>query len=194
MNKKGWANLFFLAVMIFGGCTTMVKPVAPPPSESTGEYRELQGDLQRQQADIAIISRKIEDQSRDLVENLTRLEDSIAGAAPDAGETERQSWLAQVQAARTAAEDHQVEVENLNRQLAAERETSIKKDEKFNEYESVMTGRLADRDTENAGLRENVKAVKGQRNTLLAIVITAVSVVILSVTVKVLRVLKMIPF
>jgi hypothetical protein len=43
-------------------------------------------------------------------------------------------------------------------------------------------------------LWEEVKAVKGQRNTLLAIVITAVSVALLFVAFKVLRFFKVLPF
>jgi hypothetical protein len=66
--------------------------------------------------------------------------------------------------------------------------------EKFNEYESAMTGRLSDRDTENAELREEVRDIKGQRNTLLAIVITAASVALLLAAFKILRFFKVLPF
>jgi chromosome segregation ATPase len=187
--KAGFPALF-AAVLI--GCASN-KAAVPPPSESSGEYRELQGELYRRQADIAVTGQKIEDQGRSLVEDLTRLEEAMENA-PDAGESERLYWLSEVKAARAAAEDHQADIEDLNRQLAAERETVRKKDQEFNEYEAFMTGELSARDTENARLREDVKAVKGQRNTLLAIVITAVTVVVLTIAVKVLRALRIIPF
>jgi uncharacterized coiled-coil protein SlyX len=180
----------FAAVLI--GCASN-RAAVPPPSESSGEYRELQGELSRQQADIAVIGQKIEDQGRNLVEDLSRLEKAMADT-PDAGETERHYWLSQVQAARAAAEDHQADIEDLNRQLVAERETVRKQEQKFNDYETEMVKKLSDRDTENAQLRVENKAVKGQRNTYLAILITAGVVVALSIAVKVLRVVKIIPF
>jgi uncharacterized protein (DUF3084 family) len=126
------------------------------------------------------------------VEDLARLEEAMT-TAPDAGETDRINWLSKVQAARTAAEDHQADIEDLNRQLAAERETVRKQDQKFNDYETEMIKKLSDRDTENAQLRVENKAVKGQRNTLLAIVITAVSAVLLFIVIKILRIIKIIP-
>jgi hypothetical protein len=57
-----------------------------------------------------------------------------------------------------------------------------------------VTGQLAVRDTENAELRETVKVVKGQRNTLLGIVITAISAIVIFVLFKVLRFFKVLPF
>lgn len=174
------------AAALFVSCATT--KATPPPGESAGEYRGLQGELHRQQADIAVSGQKIEDQGRGLVDDLTRLEAVIA-AAPEAGEAGRL-----VRAARVKAENHVVDIERLNQQLAAERETVRKQDQNFIEYETVMTGQLSDRDTENAKLREEVKAVKGQRDTLLAIVITAVSVALLFVVFKVLRFFKVLPF
>jgi hypothetical protein len=166
----------------------------PPPSESAGEYRGLQGELYQQQADIAVTGQKIEDQGRGLVEDLSRLEDSIANAAPDAGESDRQHWLSMVQDTRVEAEAHVSEIENLNLKLEEERETSRKKDQKFNEYEAAVTGELSAIGTENAELRETVKVVKGQRNTLLAIIITAGVVILLVIGFKVLRFFKVLPF
>jgi chromosome segregation ATPase len=181
------------AVVLALLASVLIGCAAVPPHSSSGEYRELQGELHQQQTDIAIAGQKIEDQVRDLVEDLTRLEETIA-STPDAGEAERLSWLSDVRAVLAEAEVHRSDIEDLNRQLAAARETVRKQDQKFNEYEAVMTGQLADRDTENAELREEVKAVKGQRNTLLAIVIMAVLVALLFVAFKVLRLFKVLPF
>jgi hypothetical protein len=183
--------ILFTALLTIGCAST--RAVVPLTSESAGEYRELQGEAQRRQADIAISGQKIEDQGRGLVDDLTRLEESIANAATDTVEVGRLYWLSEVRSAREGAEAHVTEIENLNRQLAESRETDRKKDQKFNEYEAIVTGQLAAKDTENAELRENIKAVTGQRNTLLAIVITAVSVILLLIAVKILRTLRIIP-
>jgi PBP1b-binding outer membrane lipoprotein LpoB len=180
-----------LAAILLVGCAS-TRAAVPSPSESAGEYRELLGELYQQQADIAVTGQRIEDQSRNLVEDLTRLEEAIA-AAPDAGETDRIYWLSQVQAARADAEVHQANIENLNRQLAVERETVKKQDQKFNDYEIEMIKMLSDKDTENAQLKEENEAVKGQRNTFLAILITAGVAVVLFIVFKVLRAIKIIP-
>jgi hypothetical protein len=161
--------------------------VVPPPIERAGEYQELQGELYQQQADIAVAGQKIEDQGRGLVDDLTRLEEVIA-AAPDAGEAGHL-----VQAVRVKAEDHVADIERLNQQLAVERETVKRQDQKFNEYETAMTGELSAKGTENSRLREEVKTVKGQRNTLLAIVSTAGVVILCFVVFKVLRFFRVIP-
>jgi hypothetical protein len=182
--------LAFLAFMALSGCASM-KSFSPPPGAV--EYREIQGELYRQQADIAVTGQKIEDQGQSLVKDLARLEDSIANAAPDAGEAERRYWLSLVQDTRTAAETHVSEIEKLNLKLEEERETSRKKDQKFNEYEAATTGEIAAIGTENAELRETVKTVKGQRNTLLATVLAALGVILIIIVVKVLRTLKIIP-
>ena len=189
----GRAILTAMAVLWLGGCTA-VRPVVPPPGPIAEEYRETQADLRQQQAELAVTGQKIEDQGRGLVADLTRLEESIAGAAPEAGEAERQDWLRQAQALREQAETHQADIEGLNRQLAEERETARKQDRKFNEYEFAVTGQFSERDAENAQLRVENKAVKWQRNTLLAIVITAVVLVVLIIAIKVLRFFKVIPF
>jgi hypothetical protein len=180
-----------LPIFLLAACASV--GAISPPIQSAGEYRELQGELYRQQTDIAITAQKIEDQGRGLLEDLTGLEEAIANT-PDAGEAERLSWLTQIQTGRTKAEIQQADIESLNGQLAAERETVREKDQKFGEYEAAMTGQLSERDTENAELREEVKAIKGQRNTLLAIVVTAVSIALLFVAFKVLRLFKVLPF
>jgi uncharacterized protein (DUF3084 family) len=180
-----------LPIFLLAGCAST--GAISPPVQSAGEYRELLGELYRQQTDIAITAQKIEDRGRGLLEDLTGLEEAMVNT-PDAGEVERLSWLTQIQSARTEAEIQQADIESLNRQLAAERETVREKDRKFNEYEAAMTGQLSERDTENAELREEVKAVKERRNTFLAIVVTAVSIALLFVAFKVLRLFKAPPF
>jgi PBP1b-binding outer membrane lipoprotein LpoB len=188
---KRYIPVIFAALLLAGCVST--RAAVPPPGESAGEYRELQGELYRQQADIAVAGQKIEDQGRGLVEDLTRLEEAMS-TAPDAGETERLYWLSQVQAARAGAGVHQADIENLNRKLAEERETVRKQNQKFTDYETEMTRNLSDRDTEISLLREENKAVKGQRNTFLAILITAGVVIVLFAGIKFLRVIKIIPF
>jgi hypothetical protein len=175
---------------LFMGCTSI--KAAVPPSERAGEYRQLQTELQRQQTDSAISGQKLEEQGRGLVEDLSRLEDSMV-SAPEAGEAERRQWLTQVRTSRAAAEAHLAEIENLNQMLQEERETSAKKDHLFNEYDAAMTSELSVRATENAALREELTAVKGQRNTVAAILITAAVVVILTIVVKILRTVRIIP-
>jgi uncharacterized protein YhaN len=191
--KRAILVCFVLAAVMMTGCASMGTAV-PPPSDTAREYRELQEDLRQQQADIAVTGQKVEHQSRDIVENLTRLEESIAGASPDFGEAERVYWLSQAQAVRIEAGNHQAEIESLNRQLAEERKTAGEKDRKFNDYESEVTRDLSDRDTEISQLRVENKAVKGQRNTFLAILITAGVVVVLFAGIKFLRFMKIIPF
>jgi PBP1b-binding outer membrane lipoprotein LpoB len=187
---KRYILVIFSAFLLVACASTGT--VVPPPSESAGEYRDLQGELYQQQTDIAVAGQKIEDQGRGLVEDLTRLEEAIA-ASPDAGEVDRIYWLSQVQSARAEAEVNQADIENLNRQLAVERETVKRQYQKFNEYETAMTGELSAKGTENSRLREEVKTVKGQRNTLLAIVITAGVVILCFVVFKVLRFFRVIP-
>jgi hypothetical protein len=176
------------STLLFAACASTGVAV-PPPSESAGEYRELQGELYRQQADIAIAGQKIEDQGRSLVEDLARLEESMA-TTPDAGKTERIYWLSQIQAAKVEAEVHKADIEDLNRRLATERETVKKQDQKFNDYEIRTVEMLSDRDTENTRLKVENKAIKGQRNTLLAIVIVIASAVLAAIIFKVFRFFK----
>jgi PBP1b-binding outer membrane lipoprotein LpoB len=182
-----WYIPIFFAALLFAGCVS-TRAVVPSPGESAGEYRELQGELYQQQADIAVAGQKIEDQGRGLVDDLTRLEEVIA-AAPDAGEAGHL-----VQVVRVKAEDHVADIERLNQQLVVERETVKKQDQKFNDYEIEMVKMLSDKDTENVQLREENEAVRGQRNTFLAIIITAGSVILIFVVFKVLRFFKVLPF
>jgi hypothetical protein len=184
--------ILIIPALLLLACTS-TRAAAPPPNEYAAEYRELQGELYQQQTDIAITGQKIEDQGQSLVEDLTRLEESIA-TAPDAGEAERLYWLSQVQAAKEEAEVHQADIESLNLKLAVEQETVKEQGQKFNDYEIKMVGMLSDRDTENAQLKVENKAVKGQRNTLLAILITVAVALLIIVGKKVLGILKVIPF
>jgi hypothetical protein len=92
------------------------------------------------------------------------------------------------------AADHQAEAERLNVRLARERENSNRLGGKFNEYDQSALALLSEKDTESAGLREEKKKLAGQRNTLLAIVVTAVSTIVVFVAVKVLRAFKVLPF
>jgi hypothetical protein len=187
------AIILIIPALLLTACAS-TKTAAPPPNEYATEYREFQGELYQQQTDIAIIGQKIEDQGRGLVEDLIMLEEAIA-TATDAGEAERLYWLSQVQAAKAEAEVHQADIESLNLQLAVERETVKEQGQTFNDYEIKTVGMLSDRDTENAQLKVENKAVKGQRNTLLAILITALAVALLiPVGKKVLGMLKVIPF
>jgi PBP1b-binding outer membrane lipoprotein LpoB len=184
-KMKRYVPIVF-SVFLLADCASV--KTAPAVSESSRGYRNLQGELYRQQADIAAAGQKIEDQGRALADDLALLEEAVA-AAPNAGEAGRL-----VQAARMKAEEHTADIENLNRKLAAERETAGKHEQKFNEYEAVMAGRISIKDAENSRLREEVKTVKGQRNTLLAIVITAVSSALLFAAFKILRFFKALPF
>jgi chromosome condensin MukBEF ATPase and DNA-binding subunit MukB len=182
-----------LAVIILGGCAS-IRAAQPPPKETESEYRDIQNDLQRQQTDIAITGIKVEEESLGIVGDIARLEESISTANQDYGEIDRLNWLRQVQDLREKAEGHQADIEKMNRQLAEEREVYSRLTHKFDEYETSQNKALSERDTENAQLRVENKAVYGQRNTLLAIMITAVSVIVLFVVFKILRAFKVIPF
>jgi hypothetical protein len=81
----------------------------------------------------------------------------------------------------------------MNRMLAEEGETNARLVRKFNEYEAVQGKALSERDREIALLKEENRAVKGQRNTFLAILVTAGVVVVLFILFKVLRAVKIIP-
>jgi hypothetical protein len=161
---------------------------APPPSAEALEYREIQSEIQKQQADLALTGVKIENESRGLVEGLKELEKDMV-STPEAGTI----WLSQVQALGNRAEELRREAENLNIQLGAERETNGMLNVKFNAYEAAQDRAISERDTEIAALKVENGTVKGQRNTLLAIVITAGVVVAAGIIVSVLRRLKIIP-
>ena len=182
-----------LAALWFGGCTT-VRPAAPPPSPIAAEYRETQAEIQQQQTELAITGVKLETESRGIAGDIARLEESIAAAPPDFGETDRLAWVSQVQALRERAEGHQAETEKLNQQLAEERETTRRQGELFDRQEDAWQQALSEREGENTTLRVENKAIKGQRNTLLAIMITAGTVILIFVVFKVLRFFKVIPF
>jgi hypothetical protein len=186
-------KILFLAMFasLFMGCASN-KAVIPPPFESAREYRELQGQLTSQQTDIAISGQRIEDQGRGIVEDLIRIERDMADTQ-DVGEKERQSWLSEVKVARTDAEIQQTLIEDLNRQLAAERETVKKKDQEFTLYEFSSNKELSVKTTENATLREGIRTVRGQRNTVIGILITAGVFVLIYFGMKILRFLKILP-
>jgi chromosome segregation ATPase len=184
--------LIALAVLWFGGCTT-VRPAAPPPSPIAAEYREAQAEIHQQQAELAITGAKIEAESRGITGDIARLEESIAAAPPDFGETDRLAWLSQAQALRERAEGHQAETEKLNRQLADEREMTRHQGELFDKQEEAWQRALSEREAENTALRVENKAVKGQRNTFLAVLITAGGIAALFIVITVLRKVNIIP-
>jgi chromosome segregation ATPase len=179
-------TLLVLLAATLLGCQTM--RAVPAPVEAAAEYRAVSGELQKQQAEIAITGVKIEGESRGLAEGLEELEAAMT-AAPYGGGT----WLPQVHSLRENAEDLHSEVENLNRQLSTEREQSRLQEGKFNEYESVTQRDMSNMGTEINTLRVELKKVTGDKNTLLAIVITAISVIVLLLAIWILRKLKVIP-
>jgi predicted RNase H-like nuclease (RuvC/YqgF family) len=188
-------SVFLLCVLtgiLAMGCLSM--KAAVPPNPQAAEYRELQNDLQKHQADMGITGVRIEEESRGIALDIAKLEDSIANAPPDFGEAERLNWLYQVQELQIQADNHQENIEHLNRQLVEERETTNMLTRKFNDYETVQIETFSNKDTEIALLQKENKAVEGQRNTLSAVVITAVVVVTLFVMFNGLRAMKTIPF
>jgi hypothetical protein len=188
-NTVPFAVIALFAAMCGGGCKSA--GAAPEPIGLAGEYRDIEREIQRGQAELAVTGERIGEGSRDIAEGLAALEASIA-AAPEGGDRER--LLAQVQGLRVMAADHQAEAERLNVQLAQERENSNRLGEKFNEYDQSALALLSAKDTEIAGLKVENKKVKGQRNTLLAIVITAVLAIVVFIAVKVLRAFRALPF
>jgi outer membrane murein-binding lipoprotein Lpp len=183
--------IVILAAIWLAGCSTM-KPVSLSIPE-TKEYREIQGEIQKQQADLAVTGAVIEQGSKGIVEGLTELEKEISTASIDTGNDERASWLAQVQTLKGKAESLQTDAETLNRQLAQERDTNSRLNAEFNQYEIAQIKASAEKDTEIRDLQVENKKVKGQRNTLLGIVITAGIIIVLGIVLTVLRRLKIIP-
>jgi hypothetical protein len=179
--------IVILAALCCGGCKTAGAAMAPV--ELAGEYRDIEREIQRGQTELAVTGERIGEGSRDIAEGLAALETSIAAATEGNGG----EILIKVRGLRAAAEDHQAETEKLNILLARERENSGKLSEQFNEYEQSALARLSQKDGEIAGLKVENKKVKGQRNTLLAVVITAVSAIVIFVIVKVLRDFHVIP-
>jgi hypothetical protein len=176
--------LFILAAFLMG-CKTM--KATPAPSEAAMEYRAIQEELHTRQTETAITGVKIEDGSREIVAGLDALETAMA-AVPEAD-----PLLPQVQALRVRAGELQGEAVTLNRQLAAERENSSRLEAKYNDYESIQVNEMALKDTKINTLEVENKKITGQRNTLLAIVITAITVIVLIIAVKVLRAMRIIP-
>jgi hypothetical protein len=86
-----------------------------------------------------------------------------------------------------------MQVETLNAQLTQERETTSEQNTKFNEYEKKQNELISEMDGEITDLKIENKEVKGQRNTLLGIVITAISIIAIFLVVKILRALRIIP-
>jgi hypothetical protein len=178
--------LFIASCTLFSSCKTTKGAVTP--SQEAFEYREIQGEIQKQQADLAITGERIKEGAKGIVEGITDLETSIA-AAPDSAEI----LLPKVQSVRIEAESLQMQVETLNVQLAQEREVTSGQNTKFNEYEKKQNELIAEMDGEITTLKIENKEVKGQRNTLLAIVITAISIIAIFLVVKILRALRIIP-
>jgi hypothetical protein len=181
----GKAVLIALAVL-FSGCTTMRPAVSPVPGAS--EYRETQAEIRQQQAELAITGAKVGEGSQEIVGEITSIE--IALADPD---YDREILINQVHDLRIMAEKHQADTETLNRQLAEERETGNRLETIFNEREETWQKALSERETENTALKLENKKIASQRNTLLAIVLTAAGIILVIIAVKVLRALKIIP-
>jgi hypothetical protein len=164
MNRKTRGNLFFMAALFLGGCTTM-RPTAPPVPGAL-EYRETQAEIQQQQTELAITGTKIGEDSRDIVEGITAIESTLA--VPD---YDRDMLVNQVRELRVIAEKHQADTETLNRQLAGERETTRRQGELFDKREETWQKALSDRESENAALLVENIAVKGQSKARLIIII-----------------------
>ena len=189
---SGRGILIALAVLWLGGCTT-VRPVTPSPSPITSEYREAQAEIRQQQTELAITGTKIEAESRGITGDIARLEESIAAAPPDFGETDRLAWLSQAQALRERAEDHQADAERLNRQLAEEREMTRHQGELFDKQEEAWQRALSEREAENTALRVENKKITGQRNMTLVIAVSLALAIIGFIVIRILRFLRIIP-
>ena len=188
---SGRGILIALAVLWFGGCTT-VRPAAPLVP-GTAEYRETQAEIRQQQTELAITGTKIEAESRGITGDIARLEESIAAAPPDFGETDRLAWLSQAQALRERAEGHQADAERLNRQLAGERETTRRQGELFDRQEEAWQRALSEREAENTALRVENKKITGQRNMTLVIAVSLALAIIGFIVIRILRFLRIIP-
>jgi hypothetical protein len=167
MNRKTRGNLFFMAALFLGGCTTM-RPTAPPVP-GAAEYREAQAGILQQQAELAITGTKIGEDSRDIVEGITAIESTLA--VPD---YDREKLVNQVRELRVIAEKHQADTETLNRQLAGEREATRRQGELFDKREEAWQTALSDRDREINVLQINNLKVIGQRNMTFVISVTLV--------------------
>jgi chromosome segregation ATPase len=179
--------LFVASCALFSSCKTTRGAVTP--SQEAFEYREIQSEIQRQQTDLAITGERIKERTKGIAEGITDLETAIAETPDSAG-----ILLPKVQSVRIEAESLQMQVETLNVQLAQERETTIEQNTKFNEHEKKQNDLIAVMGGEITALKIECKEVRGQRNTLLGILVAAVVIVFSILVVKVLRVLKIIPF
>ena len=168
---------------MFFSCKTIEGRVEA--NKDAAEYRKIEDELQWRQIDLAVTGEKIELESREIVEDIARLEKSLSAIVPaDSGLVE------QTRALKARAEKLQNEDENLNRQLATGRETNSTFAVKFNDYEAGQNKAL----TELAVLKADNKKLEWQRNTLLAIIITAILAIIVFIAIKVLRAFKVLPF
>jgi hypothetical protein len=180
------AVLITVTAVWLAGCTT-IRPAAPP-APSALEYREVQAEIRQQQMELAVTGTRLEEGSRGIVEGIATLETALE--APD---FDRGQVITQARDLRATAESHQAEIESLNLLLVGERETTRRQGELFDEREEAWQQALSERETENAALRVENKAVKGQRNTFLAILITVGTAAVLMITITVMRKLKIIP-
>jgi chromosome segregation ATPase len=183
VKKTGITFFFFI---LFFSCKTI--GVAVAPSSEAFEYREIQGDLLQKQADLAITGSKIEAESKQLSEGLEKIETALTSF-----ESGGSNLLPQVQALRAVAEKHERSAEMLNIQLAEEREINRELSKKFDEYDVAQNKALSEMAGNIASLEVENRRLKGQRNTLLAVVITAVSIIVIIIAVKVLRAMRIIP-
>jgi predicted nucleic acid-binding Zn-ribbon protein len=159
-----------------------MKPVSPFIAETVA-YREVQGEIQEIQSDLSATGAKIETEAQSIIQGLSDLENAMTDAPPE----EAARWIHQVQSIREDAENLQGEVNTLNLILSQERGAYNNLFLKFNDYEAAQKKIVLEMDTELTSLRVENRAVKGQRNTILAAVITAVSVILIIIAVKVLR-------
>jgi hypothetical protein len=182
-----WAILTASAVLWFGGCTTIRSTATPVPRSL--EYRETQAKIQQQQTEIAVTGVRIEESGQGIIAGIETLETSLGDPNYD-----RDKLITQARDLRVMAEDHQTEIKSLNLMLVRERETTRLQGELFDKREEAWQQELSGRAAENAALMVENKKLAGQRNTLLAIVLTIFGIILIIITFKVLRVLKIIPY
>jgi len=104
-------------------------------------------------------------------------------------ETDRLSWLSQVQKSQMESDGLKVLSGSLNSQLSAERETVKNLTLSFNAYEADQFQRMSQKDTEISRLKTENEKLKGR--VPLAIIITIVSIIGLYLVFTILRRLKM---
>ena len=187
--------VFFLIIIILAAtCGSGCKSTGAAPEiiGRAGEYRDIEREIQHNQTDLAVTGERIQAGSRDITEGLAALEISII-AAPENGEN-REAIVLQVQALRARAENHQAEAEKLTGQLAEERANYRLLSKRFNEYEQSMVSMMSEKNAEMVALKVDTTKLSGQRNTLLAVVFTAVCAIVICVAIKILRAFKVLPF